>query len=199
VHKFSKKSFTLIEMLMVTSLLAVTGLAIYHSLVNGIKVWQISNRHTQEEDIAIFFDKVSQDLHNAFPFSLIKFDGKENKFSFATNVRTLKDRWDPNPEYINQIGRVEYQFNKPNGTLSRRQANYGQAVNDKFDPSRPVVRLVKDVKFAYYVVDGDKIVAKKRTSDQWPVGILIEITFADQGEQDNIMSKFITIPSGNRL
>src|SRR3989338_2632588 len=71
-HMLSKKSFTLIEMLLVTSLMAMIGLAVYHSLVNGMKIWDASTRYTAEEDVALFFDKISQDIRSATNYSLIK-------------------------------------------------------------------------------------------------------------------------------
>ena len=186
-------------MLLVTSLLAITSLAIYHSLINGLKIWQVSNRYVQEEDIALFLDKMSQDLRNAVNFSLIKFAGKENTLGFATIVNTLADTRSSQPEYISQIGRVEYEFDSLHAALLRRQANYGQAMEDEFGPSRPVVQSVKEVKFAYYVMESDRIVLKNRSNDLWPVAVLIEIRFAGKGEQDQTISKVINIPAGNRL
>src|SRR5437773_11479335 len=108
---FSKKSFTLVEMLLVTSLMAVIGLALFQSLANGLKVWNISTQHAMEDDAAIFFEKISGDVRDAMDYSLIKFDGSKNKISFPTIVRTLSDpRLSPQPDYISQIGKVEYEF-----------------------------------------------------------------------------------------
>jgi hypothetical protein len=185
-------------MLLVTSLLAVTGLAVYHSLINGLTIWQVSNRYRQEEDIVIFLDRISQDLRNSVDFSLIKFDGKSNKLSFATVVRTLVEPSGPQPDYVSQIGRVEYSFD--NGAILRRQAAYGQALANKYGPLRPLVRSLGQVTFSYYVIDPtNHIVLKNRAKDQWPVGVLIEVKFTDKGEKENTFSKLIAIPSGNRL
>ena len=154
----------------------------------------------QEEDIAIGFDKISQDLRNSFDHSLIKFEGKEHTLSFATIVRTLADpAYSVETEYIFQIGRVEYEFNSSTGTLSRRQANYGQAMANDFDPSRVMLHPVSNVKFSYYLPQDDKVVIKHSTIDKWPVGVLVEIKFGGEGEKANTLSKLIYIPSGNKL
>ena len=196
----SRKSFTLIEMLLVTSLIAMTGLAVYHSLINGLKIWQASTRYTYEEDAAIWLDKMSQDLRNAVNYSLIKFDGKGKKMSFSTMVRTIADSsYSPEAEYIFQIGRVEYEFDSSKGIVLRRQANYGQAMSNDLDPSRPIASSITDVTFSYYFIEADHIVFKKKTNEQWPMGVLIEVTLAGEGEKPNTMARFVDIPSGNKL
>ena len=197
----SKKSFTLIEMLLVTSLMAMIGLAVYHSLVNGMKIWDASTRYTAEEDVALFFDKISQDIRSATNYSLIKFDGMENRISFATVVRTLSDPLQsPQPEYISQIGRVEYEFDKSSNILFRRQANYGQAMAEEFDPPRTMLPSVSFVKFSYYWMESERMVVKDRIKDgQWPVSVLIEAGFAGNGEKLNTLSRVIDIPTGNGL
>lgn len=197
---FPKKGFTLVEMVLVTSLIAVISLALFHSLVNGLKVWEISMVYNGEEDASIFFDKISQDLRNATDYSLIKFDGSEDKLSFATIVKTVDSRATPQTEYISQIGKVEYEFDKLHNTLLRRQGNYGQAISGEFDPARPLFEAVKFVKFSYYLIDADRMVMKDRVPDgQWPVAVIVEIGFAAPGEQLNTMSKVISIPTGNYL
>ena len=198
--KRSSKGFTLIEMLLVTSLLAMTGLAVYHSLANGLKVWQAGNRYTQEQDIALFFEKIGQDLRNATDYSLIEFEGKENTLSFATIVRTpARDQ----AGYISQIGRVEYQFDSLKGMILRRQFDYGDSVGQGFEqkvaPFRSMVQLVSDVKFSYYVPESNKIVLKESTEENWPAGVLIEVNFLSDGKTKNTMSKLVAIPSGNHL
>ena len=194
------RGFTLIEMLLVTSLMAMTSLAVYHALANGLKVWQISNRYAQEEDIAIFLDKISLDLRNAVNYSLIKFEGKKASLSFATVVRTLADPAQSyQTEYFPQIGRVEYQFDQSKGTIFRWQTNYGQALAQKFGPSRPLVHSIRDVKFSYYIPESDQISFKDETKD-WPMGVFIEVSFSNKkGEEQNTLSKLVNIPSGNKL
>lgn len=189
------------EMVLVTSLITVISLALFHSLVNGLKVWEISMVYNGEEDAAIFFDKISQDLRNATDYSLIKFDGNEDKLSFATIVRTVDQRVTPQAEYISQIGKVEYEFDKLHNMLLRRQGNYGQAVAGEFDPARPLFEAVKFVKFSYYVMDADRIVIADRVPDgQWPVAVQVDVSFTGgKGEELNTMSKVIHIPAGNKL
>ena len=199
---FSKKSFTLVEMLLVTSLIAVIGVAVFHSLADGLKIWEAAKVSAKEEDVALFFDKLSQDLHNATEYSLLKFDGNDDKLSFATIVRTMDPGESLSPEVVSQIGRVEYEFDQVRNVLLRRQAGYGQALAKKFDPPRPLVEAVSFVKFSYYVMDAGRVSLTDRPRDgQWPVAVFVQVGFpaAGQGDQINTMSKTISIPSGNYL
>lgn len=190
-----KKGMTLIEILIVTSLLSLVSLAIYNSLANGIKVWERSRQVVVEEDVVIFFDKVAQDLRNTFFHSKINFKGTEFKFSFPTIVYTPADRRSgaSEGEYIEQMGRVEYYYDFNEDTLYRHQANYSQALNERFGRPRALVTSVDRIKFRYYYrTDTDEIYTPE-ILDVLPSGVEIEVEFSDnQGQK--IMKKFIDIP-----
>lgn len=81
--KFFRRAFTLIEMLIVASLLSVTGLAVYHAIANGVRVWEYSRRYSSQEDAVIFFEKITADLQNAYQYSLISFDGKAQNYFYS--------------------------------------------------------------------------------------------------------------------
>ena len=61
--------FTLVEMLLAASLVALVSIAAYQSMLNGYRIWQRSQRSGVEEDISLALDKISQDIRNVFSFS----------------------------------------------------------------------------------------------------------------------------------
>lgn len=193
----NKKAMTLIEVLVVVSIIALLSFAIYTSLSSGIRVWRRSQNVVLEEDIVLFFDRVSRDLHNAFEYSLIKFEGKEDSMSFATIVQVLPDANSgfSQDEYIEQIGKVEYSFDGNNDILLRKEANYSQAVKEKFAAERPVLRSVERVRFRYiYYTDEGEFLSSEMLKTL-PAGVEIEVTFSDT-KGKRVMRKFVDIPVG---
>ena len=152
ISRVNKVGFTLVEVLLVVSLIAVIGAALYHTLSNGLKIWDRSQRFVIEEDILIFLDKIGQDVRNIFTYSQIGFEGKESYFAFPTTVRILADSKSDftKGEYINQIGRVKYYFDKRKNRIGRKQANYSQALEGIFKENKVLCNSVTSLEFRYY-------------------------------------------------
>ncbi len=201
-HDFRNLGLTLVEMLLVVSLMSVLALTLYQCLMYGLKIWERSQKLSMEEDIALFLDKIDRDLTNSFSYSLFKFEGRENRVLFPTMIRTLDDRTDriKEPEYIDQLGQVEYYFNKPRKALYRRQANFGQALDGKFDKEYKLMEGVQSVNFFYYSAFAEgpgQDVEISPFAETIPLAIRIDIEFADEVGQKRRLSKLINIPVGS--
>ena len=198
LSRHNKRAMTLIEVLIAVSLVTLISIAIYNSLSNGVKIWQRSQRLVIEEDINIFFDKLSQDIRNSFPYSKIKFEGNETSLSFPTMVHTLADArigLSPN-EYVEQIGKVEYYFDLTDRGLYRRQANYSQAIYETYQPAIKIIPAIENIKFSYfYQTDKGEEISREALATL-PAGIEVKIEFSDkQGRRT--MSKFIHVPTNS--
>lgn len=197
INKGSKRNgFTFIEMLLAVSLVGLISLALYQSLSNGLRIWKHAQRFVVEEDIGIFLEKISHDLRNTFQYSLISFDGKENKIAFPTIVRTLEDkkRAFGRTNYIDQIGKAEYSFDKAHKTIFRRQANYGQAMEEDYGVERLLVKPVHSLKFFYYYIEDGKYEEKREVADLMPFAVRVEIEFFEDTGQKRIMERVIPLP-----
>lgn len=193
--KISRQGMTLIEMLIVSSLIAGVSLLLYRGLVNGIKVWERSQRLFVEEDIAIFFDKFGLDLKNTFRNSLISPAGSLQKFSFPTIVRTPADpksNW-PKAEVIDQLGEVEYFFEPRSNCVYRRQADYSQAIRETFGEKKTMACSINNLSFKYmYLTDQDNKFSQYLL-EVFPSGIEVEIEFRD-GNISKTMTRYFAIP-----
>ena len=191
------RGFTLIEVLLVTVLFSVVGILLYKSLSNGLRLWNESQETVVEEDIVIFLDKFSEDLRGALRYSLIPFEGKENALSFATLVRTSADERGSRVAegVIEQIGAVEYHFNFEDKKLYRRQANYSQAVHDKFGSGIPVLASVDSVKFTYMFWDGKVFSRQKAADEDVPAYVEAEVVYQEKNNQ-KIFKRLLEVPVG---
>ncbi|MBF0523199.1 MAG: hypothetical protein HQL24_09110 [Candidatus Omnitrophica bacterium] len=194
--KNNRQALTFVEMLIVVCLVSMISIAIYRCFANGLAVWQRSNASIIEEDIVIFFDKIADDLRNAYQDSVMNAEGTTQKFTFPTIVRTLADDKSPSSgEYISQMGKVQYAFEVFEGRLYRRQANYGQAFDKKFSESQCLIKGLKDVQFKYFYAKRAENAGSDSVLSALPSGVEVEIEFTDQ-YGPRTLKKFIDVPLG---
>jgi len=194
----NKAGMTLMEILIVVSLIALLGGAIYNSLANGIRVWERNHEVVIEEDIAILFEKINRDIRNTFPFTKIWFEGNAYSVSFATIVRTKADSEvssDEN-EYINQIGRVEYYFDSNKKGIFKKQSNYSQAIKEEYGQEQKLVSPVDEFNIRYFYMADNEEVVSTEVLESFPTGLEIEVKFSDKYGQ-KVLKKVFNIPIGS--
>lgn len=187
----------MIEILLVVSLMSVISVALFHTLTNGLKIWERSRQFSIEEDIDIFFDKISRELQNTFPFTQMGFEGKETSLRFAASVRSLADAklgLEPGA-MVERIGSVEYYFDPWKKTVYKRQANYSQAIEHKAGQETPLLHHVKALKFLYYFSDADGNIDHTKSISSIPVAVQIEIEPENDDAEGNAV-KLVNIPVG---
>ena len=192
----SKTAYTLIEMLLVVSLMGMTGLAVFHAITNGIRVWEYSRRYSAEEDVAIFFEKITADLQNTYRYSQIKFDGRPEKIFIPTIVHVPIDKksGDKSKEMIDQMGGAEYFFQKGKKTIFRRAANYGQAMDHKFSEARVLAMPVQSLHFSYIFYEDKEIKVKNSLKGQIPVSIQVDVDFLEVSGRSRRLTRLINLP-----
>ncbi|MFA5088356.1 MAG: hypothetical protein WC552_04915 [Candidatus Omnitrophota bacterium] len=194
-------AFTLVEALIVTSLLLMITVVLYHAFFNGVKLWERSQRFAGEEDMAVFFDRLGEELRNSCAYNGLVFTGRKTRLNFPTIVKAMiRRRGETRPsEYIPQPGKVEYYFDPAKGALYRRQANYGQAIKNKFSQARLVIDRVDAFKFRYYLLDKSGSFFQTEFADQIPAVIEIDIQYHDENGRKHGLSRMIYIPIGNGI
>ncbi|MFT5388176.1 MAG: hypothetical protein ACI9F2_000103 [Lysobacterales bacterium] len=194
----NQTAMSFIELLIVTSLMTIVSIALYQTLSNGIKVWEKGNQVVLEEEIVIFFDKLTKDVRNSYKYANIKLVGNRYKFNFPTMVVMPVDQYISVEEdvYTEQMGRVEYYYDYNKNNISRKEANYSQAITEKFMNSRVMVRNVEALRFRYYYITDTGEIYSEDILDAIPSRIEVEVSFMDNGYVRK-MNKFIDIPIGS--
>jgi hypothetical protein len=182
-------------MTLVVSIMAMIGLAVNQSVVNGIKLWDFTRQFSVEEDVFIFLDRLGLDLRNAFPLAQFAFDGTEENVAFPTVIRTRQDRMIAGhpDDYCEQIGRVEYVFDKAKRTITRRQANYSQALQAQFGPERVLAAPVEGLKFSYLYSAGEEF-AWEEEGRHFPAAVRVEIKIKEYNGDIRVLSRLLDIP-----
>ena len=161
----------------------MVGAGLYHSLSQGLKVWQRTQGFAAVEDVALAFEKMTVDLRNSFVYSLIQFEGTKNRFSFPTIAHGQDD----------QIGQVEYYFDAAAYGFYRRQADYSQARQGQFGAPKLLIKSLIQVKFHYYYLTDKEEIISETAREVFPSAVEVEIVVMDQGEP-RVLRKLIDIP-----
>ncbi len=196
--KLKTRAFTLVEILLVSVLISVVGLAIFRCFINGLKLWSKAQRLNNEAEVVIFLDKIAEDLRSVVVLSGLSFKGNATQISFPAVVMTKADSKSSRASegLINQIGSVKYRYDFDKHTIYRQQANYPQAIKDRWKQDElPVVSGVDELVFHYEIVSENRLLLKSDISEKTPAGIMVEIRFSDQEGQHEI-KRYIPIPVG---
>jgi len=185
--------FTLVEMLLSISLIAVLGLVVYSCLSGGLRIWQRVNTPSIGEDVNIFFEKLSVDMYNSFPYKDIEFIGNAEGFQCASIVTTDS----ANPGLAHGVGEVSYFYDKENQAIIRRKKNLSDIFREKNGAEQKMIGNITAGLFQYYYYDPR---AKEYFwVEEWKKGSGIPIALASKidinyGGKDYKFSKFIIIP-----
>ena len=193
IKAFHKNGFTLIELVIVTSILAITSLAIYAVFNSGIKIWQVANRQIPEEDLGFFFDKFTSDLRNAFKFESVSFIGKKERIQFASLLHSprLQSR---------SVGRVAYSYDRQTGMVEREASDFSHIFSIDSGGIQRLIKNIRDFKLQYYFFD-DKT-KEYAWKDEWledeqllPLAVRVELLLDSGGKVEGFV-KTVGIPAG---
>ena len=192
-----RKAMTLMEILIVASLISVISIAVYNALSNGLKIWNKHKSLVIEEDILIFFDKLTHDARNSFIYSKILYEGTEFSFACPTMVSVKADPQSglDAEEYVTQIGKVDYYFDLTDRSIYLKKANYGQAVKGEYQDPQRLVTSVDDVRFKYIYLTDEGELTQPNIADIIPAAIEVEVQFTDRFGKRSL-TKIIDIPVG---
>ena len=190
-----KQGFTLLELLITTSLIALMGLAIYSTFARGVMVWDRGSKtNIVEREVRFTLRSLAKELRSSFKFSGIEFKGTKNEISFPTYVNTAGIAQAPKWE----VGRVSYFFDSKKNTFSRWQKSY----IDLFQPEKPeaekVIPQIKDLGIKYYYFSAkDKMYIWKDSWDDkenFPLGVKMTLTIGSgEDEKEFIKTVYLEI------
>ena len=194
-RKINRLGMTLIEILIVVSLISGISIVLYGSLSNGLKVWEKSQETIVEEDVVVFLDKLAVDLRNIMPVSNINMIGNQIGLSIPAIVWIIADANSDfiEGEYIQQIGLVNYVFDSSNHKIIRREADYGSALSGEFLIERSIVSNVINLTFEYYYYTDQGEMISDVILDVIPAGVKVHIEIEAQG-QTKFINRYIEIP-----
>lgn len=182
------KSFTLIELVIVSFISLIVSLGIYKILDSGIKIWQKINKTILEEDVNIFFQKFALEISGSFRFDLIGFKGKRDFVSFPALI---------NSQFLGKdtVGEIIYYFDSSKKTLIKEERDFSQIYNNDEGRRRVLISNLMDCSFEYYTFDEVKqeyLWQQNWEKKDFPLAIRIKLILNEENTKDFI--KIVNIP-----
>jgi len=195
-----RRGFTLTEVLLVSAMFAVISLAVFNAFSNGFKLWARGQHVMIEGDMAIFLDRIAEDVRQTVIISGIPFKGSGTELSFPAIILAPTDSNGSRAKETigDQIGAIRYVFDSASGKIFRSQASYGQALKEQWSDPIEVASLIEDISLHYYFSADHGLQIKDDTDQGIPLGIMIDIQFLVEGQVFH-MRRFLIIPVGGGI
>jgi len=202
----AEKGFTLIEILIATSILGVIGLTILTTFASGLHVFErVQTFGGSQADVLLAFEEMEKDIRNVFPLSTIAFEGDAQSIAFPTVIEIFEGN-DGEEDVVSSIGRISYfiddatYINEVAKGLIRVQHNYSQAVAgaQAHVDEGETLASIEGLAFEYYYYDEQAEAYGWQSS--WSAeeenllsGVKIAMTYKD-GDRDVQIERTIFIP-----
>ena len=179
-------AFTILELLITSSIIAMIALAIFSTFSMGIRAYKrMHYSGLAQADCLLSLEKMEKDLHNALNFSGIGFIGENKKVSFAGLV---------GPQPNSALGRITYYLDTKNNSLIKEEGFYPHSsLNSK------ALASIKDIAFRYYYFDPQA--QQYVWQDSWqsvngiPKAVRAKLTFKSENDKDVEITRTVFIPA----
>jgi prepilin-type N-terminal cleavage/methylation domain-containing protein len=187
-------AFTLVELLVVVSILGVVIGVIGACLSGGIRVWDSAQRLTSPEgEVVLGLQVLEKDLANAFDFQAIPFAGTADSLTLAMILRVSPDDGKP-PE--RRIGTVQYTFDRAKQALLRSQWVYPRSP-DAAQGQETLIPGLEQFSLLYAATDRED---EAGWQDSWedatnrPAWVRIDLRFETEGESQEV-TRLVMLPA----
>ena len=183
--RHSRWAFTLVELLVTASLMALVAGATVSALAGGIRVWERSVEFgTHQQSVLIAFTQLEHDLRNARRFAPLLFDGAYDRVALAA-----VDRPSLQLNALPELGRLGYYVDERHHLLCRSFVPYPLAGHLRLtDRCHATLEDVAQVRFSYFGIDEES----KATGwfSHWravrsPVAVKIELSLQSDRRRAN--------------
>ncbi len=191
------KGFTLLELLLTSTLVPIVFLSVYGNFNSGVKIWKALDHGVATEDINILFEKSFVDFENAFKYSGLQFSGDSKKVTFASLIDTDEvlggDRG---------IGQISYFYDSGKKVILKEEKNVSQVYKERPGRLRTMLTDVDSFKINFFVYD--KLSNESIWQDAWepeedslPVAVRFRFESHLGGEEKKVFTKTFMIPVGD--
>ena len=190
------RGFTLVELLIVASLMTFISGVIVATLTGGFRVWaRAADYGTYEQASLIALEELRRDLSSARRFALIPFEGEHDQMSFPTVRRAAGEATGPE-----ELGREGYYVDSRHRVLCHSfvpfRVSRRWALHDRCDV---VLDGVQRAAFEYFGVGetgGDPAWSSSWKSEEPPAAVKVSVTLETGKRQSMTRTMLIALPNG---
>jgi hypothetical protein len=192
--------FSLIELVIVSSLLVLVSLAVFSVFSAGLKIYcRAQSYEGKRADILIFLEKAERELRNTFNYSGINFTGDARKISFPGIVKKIGT--DGAEDLV--VSRITYYFD-PSGSAMVKERTVFSNINAPRGSGAGMPEVKEElpasyVKFSYcyFKADGkDYSWTDVADGGMAPAAVKIEAAFKDDNKEIRLVRTVLIPVSG---
>jgi hypothetical protein len=203
----NRGGFTIMELLVASSILVMIGLAVLMAFGSGFRVYERVQAYGGDEaDALLALEEMERGLRNIFFSPAMGFTGDMESIRFPA-IMERTETVEKEEKIIPAVGQVAYYLAEIDGekTLVREQRNYGEAVAGAAvkEDRKAALAAVTELKFAYYTFNADEQtyawkdswIADEKTPDKtFPSAVKIDMVLRD-GNRVVPLARTVVIPS----
>ena len=198
--RLRRSGFTLLEMLITISLMALLAGGVVATIAGGFRVWRRAAVYgISEQASLVAFERLRRDLHNTAPFALLPFSGTYDEMTFAVVGH------DPQvPDSPEELGRQGYYLDGLHDVLCRSFTPYRLAREVRLkDRCEVVLEHVQRLRFDYFGAESGKETTEPSWSRSWdakvpPAAVTISVTVQDGTRPASAHSTVVFLPPVGR-
>lgn len=181
---YLKKGFTLIEMIVVTTIFSLVGLGIISCFISGMKIWDRA-RHINRVrgNVLLTMEMMARELRQSVNTERVTFEGKERSVSFPTRTG-------------HTISRVTYLFKSLHKGIFRQQLSLRDVVEEHEKAYQERKTLSADnffLEYLYFDKDDEVYLWTDEWDEEDGIFSAVRLTIEADGEE---FSKTVFIPVG---
>ncbi len=183
--------FTLIELLIVTAIISVISLAIFSSFSSGLKIWKKVSSPVEDEETALFLERIGAELRGALLLRDPGFQGTEKRIEFPLVAYSRRME-------MRTVGKAVYAFNADAGTVERSFSDYSAIFTGAQPTANAALRKVRKARFSFYGYD--PAMKRYEWKDSWPgnglpLAVKIELERQDKGAEGEALVRTFPLPA----
>jgi prepilin-type N-terminal cleavage/methylation domain-containing protein len=189
--------FTLVELLVVVSLMALIGMSLYAMFGSAVDMMRRVSRSEVAEDAGVFLEKFDREIASQVAFKGIPFDGKETSLSFPSRIGP-----DSRVPMNRGVGRVGYFFDESHRAFARKQENLSQIYKPEEEiKATAILEGVPGVRFQYFVYrKADKVFEWVSTwnslENEGKIPFAVKVEFiCVRGEERHAFERTVSVPT----
>jgi hypothetical protein len=194
--KGTTEGVTLIELLLVSSMMVLLGMAVYGTFSLGLAVHRRAVTDKPKNETVVFSERLANDLRNIRPFPESEFNGTSVGMVFHVHDPSyLVSATEAEMKESRPISRVEYVYDISSKSIVRRAYGYG---GTKPYYSVTVLSGAENVAFGYLKAEEKalKSVIFEKNTETTPGAVKIEVFGKDPNRA--LFSRILDVPiSGN--
>lgn len=149
-----QRGFTLMEMLLAVTILAMAMASIGTVFSMGLQIWKrTQGGGAPEKKLALAFEKMSVEVRQ-IPKTLglkdVEFESKSTEFQFPSYVAGFNSKGEPTFQY----GRVTYKWNASDQELCREVEDAHALYEKNKAECKPLAGKIQKLQFKYWLYDG---------------------------------------------